>query len=62
VRQQRVAILQMRVRVERHGGDFVPALECRTIQRLDVGEHLLDLDAVGRDGAARQAIEHERIV
>ena len=48
--------------MKRHRGDFVLALERRAVQRLDVGEHLIDDDAAGVDGAARQAEEHERIV
>ena len=62
VGQQRVAIDQVCVGVERDGRDFVPALKGGTVQRLDIGQHLVDLDAVDANGAARQAVEHERIV
>ena len=55
-------ILQVRVGVERDGRDFVLAFERGAVQRLDVGQHLIDLDAVDVHGAARQAIEHERVV
>jgi hypothetical protein len=48
--------------VERHGGDFVAAVQRRAIQRLDIRQHLIDNDAVRIDGAARQAKEHERVV
>ena len=62
VRQQRVLVREVRVGVERHGGDLVLALERRAVQRLDVRQHLVDLDAAGVDVAARQAVEHERVV
>ena len=62
VRQQRVLVGEVRVGVKRDGGDFVRAVERGAIQRLDVGQHLLDDEPAGIDGAARQAEEHERIV
>ena len=62
VRQQRVSIHEVRVRVERHGGDFVLPGERRAVERLDVGQHLLDVDALDLDGAGRQTIEHEGVV
>ena len=46
VRQQRVSIDQVRVRVKRDRGDFVAALERGAVQRLDVRQDLIDLDAV----------------
>ena len=52
----------MRVRVEGDSGHFVSPLERCAIQGLDVGENLIDLQAVRLYGAARQAVEHERIV
>ena len=52
----------MRVGVKRHRRDFVLAVERGAVQRLDVGEHLVDDDAAGVDVAARQAEEHERVV
>ena len=57
-----VAVRQVRVGVKRHGGDFVAALERRAVQRFDIRQHLVDLDAAGRHLAAGQAIEHERVV
>ena len=62
VRQQRVLVGEVRVGVKRDRGDLVLAVERGAVQGLDVGEHLVDLDAAGVDGAARQAEEHERVV
>jgi hypothetical protein len=62
VRQQDVAVGEMRVRVKRDGADLVAALERRAIQRFDVAEDVLDLDVAGRHLAAGQAVEHERVV
>src|SRR5262245_2758831 len=62
VRQQRVLVRKVRVGVERHRGDLVLAVEGGAVQRLDVGEDLVDLDAAGVDGARRQTVEHERVV
>ena len=62
VRQQRVAILQMRIGVKGHGGDFVLAIKRGAVERLDVGQYLVDVDAVDLHGAARQPVEHERVI
>ena len=52
----------MRVGVKRNRADFVLALEGGAVQRLDVGEQVAELDAVGRHLAARQPVVHERVV
>ena len=62
VRQERVLVSEVSVSVKRHGGDFVLAFERRPVQRLDVGEHLIDDDPASVNGAARQPKEHERVV
>ncbi len=62
MRQQRVLVDEVRVGVERHGRDFVLAIERRAVQGLDIGEHLIDDEPAGIDRAAGQAKEHERIV
>ena len=56
VRQQRVPIHQVRVGMERHGGDFVLPVERRAVERLDIGEHLFDVDAF--DAARRRTPDH----
>ena len=48
--------------MKRHSGDLVPALECGAVQRLDVGQHLVDLEPVGGHGAGGEAVEHEGVV
>jgi hypothetical protein len=48
--------------VKRHGRDFVLAVERGAIQCLDIGEHLIDDESTGVDGAAREAEEHEGII
>ncbi len=45
-----------------NGRDLVLALEGAPIQRLDVRENLIDVDAVHANGAAGQAIEHECVI
>ena len=62
VRQQRVLVAEMGERMKRHRGDFIAPLERRAVQRLDIGEHLIDDDAVCLDGAVRQSEEHEGVV
>jgi hypothetical protein len=48
--------------VKRDGRDFVLALEGRAIQRLDIREDLVDVDAARVDVAGRESVKHERIV
>ena len=62
VRQQCVLVAEMSERMKRHRGDFIAPLERRAVQRLDIGEHLIDDDAVCLDGAVRQSEEHEGVV
>ena len=51
VRQERVAVGEVRVGMERHRGDLVRAFERGAVQRLDVGEHLIDVDTARADTA-----------
>ncbi len=60
--QQRILVGEMREGVERHRRDLVLPLECRAVQRFDIGEHLIDLKTAGVDRAAREAVKHEGIV
>jgi hypothetical protein len=62
VRQEDVPVGQMRVRIERHRRDLVRAVERGAVQRLDVRQHMFELEARRRHFAAREAEEHERIV
>jgi hypothetical protein len=62
VRQQDVPIREVRVRVERHRADLVLALERRAVEGLDVRQNVVDLDVPGRHLAARETVEHERVV
>ena len=62
VGQQRVLVEQVGVRVKRDRRHFVPSFERGPIQGLDVRQNLIDNEAVGIDGAAREAVEHERVV
>ena len=62
VRQQHVAIGQMRVGVERDRRDLVLAVECGAVERLDVRQHVFELEPWRGDPAARQAVEHERVI
>src|SRR5262249_15559562 len=62
VRQQRIAIGEMRGRMKRDGGDTAATVTRRAVQRLDVRQDLVDLDAVRTDGVARQTIEHECVI
>ena len=62
MRQQDVLVGQMRVGMKRHGRDLVLALEGRAIQRLDVRQHVHELEVAAGHLAAGQAVEHERVV
>src|SRR6185503_14311986 len=53
VRQQNVAVGQVRVSVERHSRDLVLALACRAIERLDVGQNMLEYEAIRGHATAR---------
>ena len=62
VRQQRVAVLHERVRVQRDRGHLETADERPLVQGLDVLQHLLELEAARVDRAGRDRPEHERVV
>ena len=62
VREQDVAVLDERVRVDGDRGRLEPALERPLVQRLDVGEDVLELEAAWVDPARRQRPEHEGVV
>jgi hypothetical protein len=62
VRQQRVFVDQMRVGVEGDRGDLVATIERGAVERLDVGQDLIDDDAAGVDVAARVSEELDRVV
>ena len=62
VREQRVALLHERVRVQRDRRHLEPALERPLVQRLDVAEHVLELEAARVDAILGQGPEHEGIV
>ena len=52
----------MRVGVKRTAVTSCPAVEVRSVQRLDVGEQVLNVYAVGFNTSAEKAVKHERIV
>jgi hypothetical protein len=62
VRQKRVLVEQVGVRVKRDCRHLVAAVEGGAVQRLDIGQDLFDDDTVGVHVAARQPVEHERII
>ena len=62
VRQQHVAIGEMRVGMERNRRNLVLAIECVTIERLDVREHVFQLEPLRGHTAGREAVEHERVI
>ena len=62
VRQQRVAVLDEGIRVQRDRCRFQPALERPLVQRLDVLEHLLEAKAARVDRTRRERPEHEGVV
>ena len=62
VRQQRVAVLHERIRVQRDRRHLEPALERPRVERLDVLQHLLELEAARVDAPGRERPEHERVV
>ena len=51
VRQQHVPVLDERVRVQRDGGRLQPPLERPLVQRLDVAQDVLELEAARFDAA-----------
>ena len=62
VREQDVAILDERVRVQRDRRHLEPALERPLVQRLDVLQDVLELEAARIDLARGEAPEHEGVV
>ena len=62
VREEHVAVLHERVRVQRDGGHLEPALERPLVQRLDVPQDVLELEPARVDAARGEAPEHERVV
>ena len=62
VRQQRVPVLHERVRVQRDRSHLELRLQRPLVQRLDVLQHLLELEAACVDRAGRDRPEHERVV
>ena len=62
VRQQRVVVLHERIRGERHRRHLEPSRARPLVERLDVGEHLLALEAAGVDAAFGERPEHEGVV
>ena len=55
-------LLHERVRVQRDRRHLEPPLERPLVQRLDVAEHVLELEAARVDAILRQGPEHERVV
>ena len=62
VRQQHVALLHERIGGERDRGDLELAVDCPGVQRLDVAQDVLELEAPRIDLARGEAPEHERVV
>ena len=62
VREQRVALVHERVGRERHRRHLEPPVERPLVQRLDVLDHGLELEALRVDRSRREPPEHERIV
>ena len=62
VRQQGVAVEEVRIGMERDRRHFVAPLEGRAVQALDVGQDLIDLEPGRGHRAAGEAVEHERVV
>ena len=62
VGQQRVAVLDERIRGQRQRGDLEPALEGPLVQNLDVLRHELELESTPIDRPAGERPDHEGIV
>ena len=62
MREQHVALLDERVGVKRDRGHLEPAFERPLVQRLDVAEHVLELEAARVHRPVGQGPEHERVV
>ena len=62
VRQEHVAVGDVGVGVEGDGGDVELACHRAPVQRLDVGELVVEREALGVDRAVRETVEHESVV
>src|SRR5439155_17373275 len=62
VREQHVMVLHEGICVQREGSYFEPSLERPLVERLDVAQDVLELEAAGVDRAFGQGPEHERVV
>src|SRR5688500_118118 len=62
VRQQCVAVGEVRVRVDGDRGDLELSTQCAAVERLDVLKLVLVRDSVGVDLPGGQRVEHERVV
>ena len=62
VREQQVLVLDERIRVERDRRHLEPAFERPLVQRLDVAQDVLELEAARIDLALGEGPEHERVV
>jgi len=60
--QHRVTILNVRIRMERDRGRLELAVDRPFVQRLDVAEHVLELEPARIDPLGGERPEHERIV
>ena len=62
MREQRVPVGEVRVRVQRHRRHLELAVEGAAVQRLDVGELMLVAPGAGVDLAGGQRPKHEGVV
>ena len=62
VGQQAVAIREVRVGVDGQRRDLEAALARPVVEGLDVAQHVLEAEAVGRDQLLGQRVEHEGVV
>ena len=62
VRQHRVSVLDIRVRVQRDRGRLEPAVDRPFVQRLDVAQDMLELEPACVDLIRGERPEHERVV
>ena len=60
--EQLVALADVREGVRGDGSDLEPTLERPLVERLDVAEHVLELESARVDPALGESPEHERVV
>ena len=60
--EQPVAVAQVSVSVEADGGDVVGGAQGFLVQGFDVGEHVLEVQAVGVNALGGERVEHEGVV